>query len=123
MVLVILAGVAAGMCMINSYPAGVRYEDGITASKGTVITPDESRLRAEHYVTSMKEYSGYNGTNLTLSEVHTLRCPSCWQFVYTFDIQSLKDPASTDRAVVGVTVESGKITDVFASYGIKNTGT
>jgi hypothetical protein len=49
MVLVILAGIAAGMCLINSCPGGVRYEDGITTSKGTVITPEESRLRAEHF--------------------------------------------------------------------------
>jgi major membrane immunogen (membrane-anchored lipoprotein) len=38
-------------------------------------------------------------------------------------MQSLKDPLSADRAVVGVTVESGKITDVVVSYGKKNTGT
>lgn len=87
------------------------------------FTLEESRLIAKHYVTSMKEYTGYGGTNLTLPEVITFRCPSCWQFVYTFDMQSLKDPAFTDRAVVGVTVESGKITDVVASYGIRNTGT
>jgi hypothetical protein len=84
------------------------------------VTLEESRLPAEHYVTSMKEYTGYGATNLTLAEVVTLRCPSCWQFVYTFDMQSLKDPAFTDRAVVGVTIESGKITDVVASYGIRN---
>ena len=28
---------------------------------------EESRLCAEHYVTSMEEYTGYGGTNLTLS--------------------------------------------------------
>ena len=85
------------------------------------VTIEESRLCAERYVIAMKEYSAYGGSNLTLSEVVTLRCPSCWQFVYTFDMKSLKDPALIDRAAVGVTVESGKITDVVASYGLKNT--
>jgi hypothetical protein len=83
------------------------------------FTLEESRQTAEQYVLSTKEYTGYDGANLTLPEVVTLKCPSCWKFVYTYDMRSVKDPAVSDRALVEVTVQSGKITDVVSSYGKK----
>lgn len=81
------------------------------------ISLEESREIAHDYVTSMEEYRNYNGRNLTLVETVTLRCPYCWQFVYTFGMESMKDPAVTDRATIRVTVIGGRVSDVVAAYG------
>ncbi|NYT07284.1 MAG: hypothetical protein GKC05_03385 [Methanomicrobiales archaeon] len=81
------------------------------------ISFEESREIAHDYVTSMEEFCDYNGKNLTLVETVTLRCPYCWQFVYTFEMASLKDPVVTDLATIRVTVIEGTVRDVSAAYG------
>lgn len=64
-----------------------------------------------------EEYRDYNARNPTLTETITLRCPSCWQFVYSFEMRSMKDPAVTDLATIRVTVIEGTIREVVAAYG------
>ncbi|HUU74572.1 MAG TPA: hypothetical protein VMW63_00610 [Methanoregulaceae archaeon] len=90
-----------------------------TAGTGDVnITMDESRQIAEAYVKNMTEYTQYNGKNLRLAQTITLRCPYCWQFVYEFDMQSMKDPDVIDHIIVSVTVQEGKVAEVFSSEGL-----
>jgi hypothetical protein len=83
------------------------------------VTENESERIARRHVMAMPEYMQYAGRNLTLAETITLKCPSCWKFVYTFDMRSMKDPAVTDTAVVTVTVMKGGIPDVVAAFGKK----
>jgi len=83
----------------------------------TPVSVEESGEIARTYVTSMEEYTDYHGRNLTLIETITLRCPYCWQFVYSFEMQSMKDPTVTDLATVRVTVIEGRVAEVVAAYG------
>jgi len=83
----------------------------------TPVSLEESREIARDYVTAMEEYRNYSGRNLTLVETITLRCPYRWQFVYTFELQSMKDPSVTDLATVRVTVTEGRVAEVVAAYG------
>jgi hypothetical protein len=83
------------------------------------VSLEESREIARDYVTAMEEYRNYSGRNLTLVETITLRCPYCWQFVYTFELQSMKDPSVTDLATVRVTAIEGRVAEVVAAYGSK----
>jgi hypothetical protein len=83
----------------------------------TPVSLEESREIARDYVTAMEEYRNYDGRNLTLIETITLRCPYCWQFVYSFEMQSMKDPSGTDLATVRVTVIEGTVREVVAGYG------
>jgi len=83
----------------------------------TPVSLEESREIARDYVTAMEEYRNYSGRNLTLVETITLRCPYCWQFVYSFEMESMKDPMVTDLATVRVTVIEGRVAEVVAAYG------
>jgi hypothetical protein len=85
----------------------------------TPVSLEESREIARTYVTTMEEYIFYNGRNLILIETITLRCPYCWQFVYSFEMESMKDPSGTDLATVRVTVIEGTVREVVAAYGSK----
>jgi hypothetical protein len=82
------------------------------------VTMEESRQIAEDYVTSMPEYTDNDGRNLRLVETLTLRCPYCWQFVYQFDMRSMKDPDVVDQMSVAVTVQEGEVVSVFSSAGL-----
>lgn len=81
-------------------------------------TMEESCSIARDHVRNMDEYVDYGGRNLHLTDTETLRCPYCWQFTFEFDMISMKDPNVIDHAVVGVTVEDGKITEVWISCGM-----
>ncbi len=81
------------------------------------VSLEESREIARDYVLGTEEYRNYDGRNLTLVETLTLRCPYCWQFVYTFEMRSMKDPAVTDMATIRVTVIEGTVREVVTAYG------
>ena len=91
---------------------------GDTNAGGDRDTMDKSRQVAEDHVKGMKEYMQYGGQNLQLIDTITLPYPDSWQFVFEFDMTSLKDPDVVDHAVMGVTVQDGKVTDVYLSAGL-----
>jgi len=82
------------------------------------VSREESLKIADNYVRNMPEYTNYSGKNLMLVESLTLKCPSCYQFGYTFDMVSMKDPDVIDRATVDVTVSEGKVSQVLIGEGL-----
>ncbi|KUG15444.1 hypothetical protein ASZ90_014907 [hydrocarbon metagenome] len=82
-----------------------------------LVSLGESREIAREYVRAMPEYRDYRGRNLTLIEETPFDCTSCYEFAYTFDMQSMKDPLVVDRGTVWVSVREGRVIGVVASYG------
>lgn len=81
------------------------------------VSEEDSRQVAEDYVRDLKSYKAYNLTEPVLTEIRTLNCSSCWQFVYRYDLVSEKDPDVVDTATVTVTVIEGEIIDIVYSQG------
>jgi hypothetical protein len=96
---------------------GIEEADTCPNQGFTPVTIEESRRIATEYVTNMTEYIQYDGHNLQLEETLTLRCPYCWQFVFTFDMTSMKDPAVTDMGTVRVTMQEGNVISATFSAG------
>ncbi|MBP1929803.1 putative small secreted protein [Methanolinea mesophila] len=82
------------------------------------VSMEESQTIADNYVRNMPEYTNYSGKNLMLVENLTLKCPSCYQFSYTFDMVSMKDPDVIDRTTVEVTISEGKVNQVLIGEGL-----
>jgi len=82
------------------------------------VSLSESLKIADNYVRNMPEYTDYSGKNLMLVESLTLKCPSCYQFGYSFDMVSMKDPDVIDRTTVDVTVLKGKVSQVLIGEGL-----
>lgn len=80
-------------------------------------TEEDSLEIAQEFVLTSPTYT-YDGENLTHVETMTLRCPSCWQFVFEFTSlhggygdrsDQVTLPVITYHRAV-VTVEEGRIT-------------
>jgi hypothetical protein len=80
---------------------------------------EESQQTTVDYVRSLGSYKTYNLTEPVLVESTNLNCPSCWQFVYKFDLISEKDHTIVDTATVTVTVIEGEVVDSVYTQGSK----
>ncbi|WP_128692765.1 hypothetical protein [Methanoculleus taiwanensis] len=105
---------------------GIREGNGLNTSwvrtlagmTGISPAPDaESRNIAASYVTNLTEYRDYAGENLTLIWAAQGPCPDCAAYTYRFTMQSMKDPAVTDRATVQVIIENGSVVDSMLAAG------
>lgn len=79
--------------------AAVAVSGGLSGLTGedTIPSPvsrEESREIAREYDISQPEYRDYQGRNLTLAGTTPYDCPSCYEFAYTFEMQSTEDPWS-----------------------------
>ena len=98
----------------GAFPA-CRGEDTIPSP----VSREESREIAREYDISQPEYRDYQGRNLTLAGTTPFDCPSCYEFPYTFGMQSMKDTLVVTQGTVRVSVREGRVTGVVASYGMR----
>ena len=102
----------------------MQFQGAFPACRGgdTIPSPvsrEESREIAREYVISRPEYRDYQGRNLTLAGTTPYDCHPCYEFAYTFGMQSMEDPVVVDRGMVRVSVREGQVTGVGASYGMR----
>lgn len=89
----------------------------IEPDKVNSFTEEESRQIAQMYMENAPTYK-YDGMELELTEIQTLRCPSCFQFTFEFESRRAGYGDRTDipsGAVITphtaiITIEQGEVT-------------
>ncbi|MCK5177304.1 MAG: hypothetical protein KAQ92_06260, partial [Candidatus Aenigmarchaeota archaeon] len=74
------------------------------------ITKEKSQIIAEEYVKNTYEFAHYNGINLNLTQISVQKCPSCWTFIFEFDVNT-KETTEIKGFKISVPVNQGIIKD------------
>lgn len=98
----------------GAFPA-CRGEDTIPSP----VSREESREIAREYDISQPDNRDYQGRNLTMAGTTPYDCHPCYEFAYTFGMQSIEDSVVVDRVTVRVSVRENRVTGVAASYGMR----
>ena len=77
------------------------------------ISQEDSQSITEDYIVKSSLYINNEGKNLQLVETLQMRCPSCWTFIFEFDVKSSSIPDRTTGLQISVPINQGDINDDY----------